>query len=492
MSNSEIIKHKATRSIKWSVLNEIVSRTFQPVVFLILARLLSPNDFGLASAATIVINFSQLFWDAGLGKALIQTKEDPELAANVVFWMNVALGLTIYLILFITAPLIALFFHSPGFEPVLRVVGLQIIIQSLSSVQQALLMRDMGFRRLFNVRLVTALVPGLFSIPIALAGFGVWALVVGTLAGSIANLVMLWSRSTWRPKLGLDQKLAKRLFRFGFWVVGESFVAWFMNWGDNLIVGHFFGTIALGVYAVAWNICNLIYGLLLNPILPVLYPTFSRLQDDRKALQAAFQRANKIIISLSLPIGVGLFLLAPQAVAIFFGDKWPGLGLVLRLIGILLGISWMVSVNPEVLRSIGRPDINTKLIIFFFLFYFPAFLIAAQFDLVVFSYTRLAVSLVTIPSHVFVAVRFLNLSPLYLWRYSKSAVLSILFMVGSVVLTQWLLGTVCDHFLPISSLVIVILIGGVVYFWAYYFFDRDFVNQTINLVRQGIKKELTE
>jgi teichuronic acid exporter len=134
VSIAETIKLKATRSVKWSVLIEIVSRTLQPVVILILTRLLSPNDFGLASAATIVINFSQLFWDAGLGKALIQTKEDPKLAANVVFWMNVALGLTIYFILFITAPLIALFFHSIGFVPVLRVVGLPVIVQSLSSV----------------------------------------------------------------------------------------------------------------------------------------------------------------------------------------------------------------------------------------------------------------------------------------------------------------------------------------------------------------------
>jgi O-antigen/teichoic acid export membrane protein len=349
-------------------------------------------------------------------------------------------------------------------------------------------MRDMNFKKLFGIRLATAFAPGLFSIPMALAGFGVWALVTGTLVGSTANLVLLWSKSAWRPKWSITPALVKRLSSFGLWVVGESLVAWFMNWGDNLMVGHFLGIQSLGVYAVAWNICIIIYGLLLSPFLPVLYPTFSRLQDDRQALQATFQRVNKIIISLSLPVGVGLLLVAPQFATIFFGDKWPGLGLVLGLIGFLLGISSIVSINAEVFRSIGRPDINTKLIFFFFLFYFPAFFIAGQFDLAVFSYTRLAVSLVTIPFHIFVAVRFLDLPPFYLWRDGKSTILSVLFMAGSVILTQRLLGSANDYFLPIFGLIIEIFIGATVYFLALFFFDREFVNQTVKLVRQVIKK----
>jgi hypothetical protein len=154
----------------------------------------------------------------------------------------------------------------------------------------------------------------------------------------------------------------------------------------------------------------------------------------------------------------------------------------------MLGISWIVSVNPEVIRSIGRPDINTKLMFFFVLFYIPVFLIAAQFDLAVFSYARLGVSLFFFPFHIYVAVRFLNLSPFYLWRDGKSTFFSVLFMVGSVILTQWLLGFVNGYLLPILSLAIEIFMGGAVYFLAYYLFDREFVFQTIKLVRQGIAK----
>ena len=177
----------------------------------------------------IAISFSQLFWDAGLSKALVQTKQAPEEAANVVFWTNFVLGILIYVVLFVTAPAIALFFRSPASGPVLRVLGFQIVIASLSSVQQALFVRDLDFRGLFWIKLLTAFVPGLFSVPLALFGYGVWALVGGSLAGQTLNLWLLWQRSPWRPKATFDMTLVRTLFRFGFWVLLESLGAWSLS-----------------------------------------------------------------------------------------------------------------------------------------------------------------------------------------------------------------------------------------------------------------------
>jgi O-antigen/teichoic acid export membrane protein len=482
LSVVETVTDKAKRSVKWSVLNELVSRTIQPVIFLVLARLLTPDDFGLASAATIVINFSQMLWDAGLGKALIQTKEDLEQAADVVFWVNAALGVTIYAILFTTAPLIAIFFHSPSFVPVLRVVGLQVVILSLSSVQQALLVRDMGFQKLFKVKLATALVPGLFSIPMAVAGLGVWALVAGTLVGSALYMVLLWQRSTWRPKWSFNLSLVKRLFNFGIWVVGEGLIGWFIVWGDNLVVGRSLGTQDLGVYAVAWNICNIIYGLLLNPFLPVLYSAFSRLQDDRDALKAAFQRANSIVMAIALPVGVGLLLVAPQFVTVFFGEKWQGLGMVLRLIGFMFGMAWVVGINPEVYRSIGRPDVNTKLALICLAYYLPAYIIAAQFNLVVFSYVRLGVALVSLPIHSYMAMRLLGLSPFYLWQRGKAIILAAIGMAVAGFGSAYILPSTWPAWAQLLALVpICVAVYGIV-LWL---LDHSFILQTVKLFRNA-------
>jgi len=218
----EIVKERAVRSVKWSAFTEAVSRVASPVVTVILARLLVPQEFGIVASAMIVIAFAQMFWDAGLSKALIQTEYAPSEAGNVVFWTNTSLGLVLYPLLFFAAPWIADFFNSPASAPVLRVLGLQIVIASLSSVQYALFVRDLDFRRLFWIKLATALVPGLVSIPMAVGGFGVWALVTGSLIGQIMNLLLLWFSSTWRPRFQYDHELARKMVRFGFWVMMES------------------------------------------------------------------------------------------------------------------------------------------------------------------------------------------------------------------------------------------------------------------------------
>ena len=266
MTSPESIIQKAAGSVKWSGLMEVVSRTASPLIYLILARLLTPADFGVVAVAMIVLNFSQMFWDAGLGKALVQIEEAPENAANVVFWVNAVMGLAIYAILFLAAPGIAVFFHSPASIPVLQVLGLQVVISSLSAVQTSLFTRTFDFRRLFWIKLATAFLPGFCSIPLAFWGYGVWALVAGYLASSLLNLGLLWWTSPWRPRWHFDWPLACRLFRFGIWVMGESFLGWFFLWGDNLLVGRFLGVNALGVYSVAWNICTMIFGLASEPL----------------------------------------------------------------------------------------------------------------------------------------------------------------------------------------------------------------------------------
>jgi O-antigen/teichoic acid export membrane protein len=480
----EPVTQKAAGSVKWSALMEVVSRTASPIMFVILARLLTPEDFGVVSIAMIAISFSQMFWDAGLEKALIQTKEVPEKAADVVFWTNLVLGIVTYIILFLIAPWLATFFNSPASMPVLRVLGLQVVIASLTSVQQALFVRDLDFRQLFWVKLATAFVPGLFSIPMAFFGYGVWSLIAGSLVGSLLNLALLWRKSPWRPQLGFDWHIARKLFGFGIWVVGESLAAWFFTWGDSTILGRFLGVEDLGVYRVGWTISMIIFGLLLNPFLPVLYPTFSRLQDDIHKLTETFRKANRVVISLALPVGVGLLLVGPHLVSVFFGNKWHGLGLVVSMLGLAQGVSWLVAINPELYRAMGRADINTKLLFVAGLCYLPVYLFAAPHGLKVFLYARLGLVFVGISIHVFFAVLLLKVTPLYLWKEGKLLVLSTLVM--ATVVTGLKVGlTLGAEGLPdLVTLVILIMAGVVAYGGTLWLLDRPFVLQTKNLLRK--------
>jgi len=479
------ITAKAVGSLKWSALMEIVSRTAQPIIFVILARLLTPADFGVMATAMIAISFSQMFWDAGLSKALIQTKTAPEEAAHVVFWTNVCLGLLIYLLLFLAAPAIALFFKSPASGPVLRVLGIQIIIASLTSVQQALFVRDLDFRGLFWIKLLTAFVPGLFSIPLAFYGYGVWALVAGSLVGQMINLYLLWKKSHWRPQFRYDWVMARSLLRFGVWVMLESFGAWLIIWGDNLIVGRFLGVHDLGVYRTGWNLVTIIFGLVLNPFLPVLYPTFSRLQDDLPALKNTFHRVNRVVFALALPMGTGLLLVGPEVASVLFGEKWQGLGFVLGVLGFMHGIAWLVGINAELYRAMGRPDMNTKLMYAQLLYYLPAYYFAAQYGLETFTITRLAVAVVATPIHIYLCVKILGVSPFYLWQEGKPMLLSTIVMVICVFALKRVLLLFSPFPYAFLSLGVLIGAGGLVYFGCLWLLDRDFILHTSTLLKRA-------
>jgi len=484
-STQVTVGEKAIRSVKWTALSELVSRTAAPLVVVILARLLTPADFGVVATAMIAISFAQMFWEAGLGKALVQTEETPAGAANVVFWTNLVLGLVIYALLFVFAPWLAIFFDSPASGPVLRVLGLQIVIGSLSSVQHALFVRDLDFRRVFWINLLTAAVPGAFSIPLALYGYGVWALVAGSLVGQVLNLLLSWHFSSWRPTLSYDIRIARSMVRFGSWIVIGTLGTWLISWGDSLILGKFLGVEDLGVYRTAWVMASMAFAAILNPFISILYPAFSRLQNDSTMLTDYFSRANRIVISLCMPIGIGLFVLGPDIASTVFGEKWEGLGTALRVMGLLFGLSWTVGINAEVYRAIGRPDVSTKLVLLGVCYYYPAYFVAAPFGLDAFLWVRLAVALVAIPMHVFLGRKMLGLPWLYLCHHGRSFIAAAVVMGLGVRCLQFGLRSLELGAHPALELAVLVTLGIGIYAALVWLVEREFVVNLMQLVRRA-------
>lgn len=487
MNEQQRLVHKAVGSLKWSAMMEIVSRTAQPVVVIVLAKLLVPEDFGIVGTAMIVISFSRMFLDAGLGKALVQTNLVAGNAANVVFWTNITLGGLIYVVIFVSAPALAGFFNSSASGPVIRVLGLQLIILSLTSVQEFLFIRNMGFRDLFWAKLAMAAMPGLFSIPLASFGFGVWALVAGTLVGSFVNMLILWSKSPWRPSFSYDLAIARQLFRFGFWIVLEGLGIWLIGWGDQLLVGRFLSVAELGVYRVGWYISTVLFGLTFNPLLPVMYSTFSRLQEDREELKRMFHKIVRIMITFILPIAVGVPLIAPELTDMVFGDKWEGLGFVLAFLTLLGGAGAVVAANPELYRSVGRPDVNTKVLVFTLAFYLPAYLIAVQYGLTTFVVVRTLLAFFALPVHVFFVVRIFGFSPVYLWRDGRKPINAGILMLLAVFClkkTMYYVEFPSSELLKVLALV---LVGAATYSVVLWYSDKEFCRSVVSLFQRAIR-----
>ena len=480
------IKNQAIKAVKWTALNEIVSRAIQPIITLILARILTPEDFGVVGVAMIAIGLAQIFQDFGLGKALIQSETEIEKTANIVFWTNLFLSIVIYFIIFLTAPLISQFFHEPIVADVLRILGLQIILFSLVLAHQALFQRNFQFKQLFFIRTFSSLVLGFVSILLALLGYGVWSLVFGTLAGTILQVILLWKLSSWRPNRSYDFQLARQMFAFSAWVFIEAFLGWLILWGDSIVLGHFLGVKELGVYRVGVTFLMLVFGIFFNPILPVAYSAFSRLQNNREELIKSFLKMTKLISLVSLPLGVGFAILAPNISTIIFGQKWQGIEIVIALIGIMYSIAWLVGLNPEVYRAIGRPDINSKLLFVAVIYYLPVYIYVAPYGLFVFSLARLVVAIIGMGLHIFVVNRILGLKITYLWSLTKEPLLSSLVMVIALYLAENFIGDV-SGIGGWFKLFGIISIGIITYMVSLWLLNKDLVLQGLRLVKEGIK-----
>jgi O-antigen/teichoic acid export membrane protein len=404
------LKSDILSASKWSISTEVVKKAITPVVFLILARILPPADFGLVAVPTIIISFSQIFWDAGLSKALIQQQDHLEESATVVFWTNAFLGIIVYFIFYWCAGFIAEWFEDPRVKLLIKIQGFQIIITSLGSVQTALFQRSLNFKPLFKIRLLTTAAPAILSIPLALTGMRYWALVAGTLAGSFMQLLLLWKLSNWRPALSYNMHQMKRMLSFSFWVSLESLLAWFYLWIDSVIVGAYLTSEDLGFYRTGDLLVTSVFGVCIAPLVPVLYSGFSKLQSQKHKLDQALANSTIIIGMISIPLGTGLFLTRNLLESVVFSSQWSGIASVIGVFGLLYGLTWINGPQIEAFRAIGRPDINTKLMVIGMLYSIPLFLYFIRFGLGMFVWVRLLTICPTFTIRLVLSKRFFHIS----------------------------------------------------------------------------------
>lgn len=397
-------------AIKWSILGEASSRLIAPVVLLILARLLAPEDFGVVAAATVVISLCQTLADAGMGKALIQSRKSLEASFNAAFWLSLGISLALSIVIFIAAPAISAFFDDARITYVTRLLAIQVPLTGLAAVPTALLQRDLAFRELFLVRLLTAGLPALASIPMALLGYGYWSLVAATVIGQFIQCTVLWFRCHWRPSWKLDGLATIQLARFGRWSAASGALTWCYGWADSLFVAHWLGTRDMGIYRVSATIANMSFGLVLTPLLPVLYSLYSRKRS------ASFEAGNAMLVTargitfLSLPLAGWLALAAPIIQTKGLGSDWEGLAPVLALLAIGQGVAWLVGANGEAYRAAGRPDLEFMTMALSLAAYLVGYSVSIENGIIAFAGTRTALSLVGVALHILVANRHFGTS----------------------------------------------------------------------------------
>lgn len=395
-------------ALKWSFMSEFASKAIQPITFTILTRLLTPEDYGIVAAATMILSFSQIFWEAGMSKAIVQYQGDRNEAANTAFWLNFGLAFVVALVLAAVSNLIAKeIFHDQRVEFVIDVMTLQIIFSSLSSVQIALLQKDMQFQHLFWIRLTTVTIPSLFSILLAWYGMGYWALIFGAILGQLLQALIIWKVSTWKPYLKFSIKTAKDLLKFGAWIAYTGILGWFYLWADTLVIGLHMSSQELGIYHTGNSFVQIIYNLLFSPIMPVIFSHLTKKTHDLSALKRTLLSTNKCMFMVSLPVGIGLFIFG-ENINLIFGEKWGASGSVIAALGLMHGISWLMGANDEIYKSIGRPDIFPKIMSIGIIYYIPAYYFGSQYGLEKFLEVRFSLFIISQPLHFYFLRKTLN------------------------------------------------------------------------------------
>lgn len=392
------LNSKILNATKWSAITEILSKLVTPITSMVMARLLTPEAYGVVATFSIIIAFAEIFSDAGFQRYLIQhefeNEEERYRCTNVAFWSNLVLSFFLWgLIAILNNPLAELV-GSPGLGLVLIVTCAGIPLTGFCSIQMALFKRDFDFKTLFWRRLVSLLIPIFLTIPLAIWLRNYWALVIGNLAANVANAILLTFRSNWKPRRFYSFAVLKSMLSFCIWSLVDAILVWATSYADIFFIGKVLNTYYLGLYRTSISIVGQIVSLITAIVLPVIMPSLSRLQDDIPEMRRTLLKFQKTTGLVLLPLGVGVFVFSDLITEIMLGNQWMEAAGFLGLWGLMEAVTVIFArFCSPVYPAIGKPRISVIVQISHLVVLIPAIIISGQYGFRALYITRSLVRL---------------------------------------------------------------------------------------------------
>lgn len=355
------LRQKTFKGLFWSFLSQGGRQVSQIVITTILARLLSPNDFGILAMVTVFTNFAMIFSEMGVSSALVQKQDTHERHYYSAFWLNILVGIGLMLIFMAASPLIAWFYKKPELKPILCVVAINFLFSSFTIIQQAILTKEMDFKSLAIRDIIAVVLAGTIGIILAYHGFGVWSLVYQLISFTLINALLLWILSPWRPRFEFAVSDIKDILHFSANLTGFNVLNYFSRNIDQLLIGKFLGTEALGYYSLAYKI--MLYPLqnISWVISKVMFPAFSKIQGDLEKVRINYLKMVKAISLVTFPLMAWLFSVAPELVTVFLGEKWKPIIFLIRIFCFCGIIQSIHTTCGGLLLSQGKPEIHLRL-----------------------------------------------------------------------------------------------------------------------------------
>lgn len=484
---SKSLSEQSLSAIIWLLLDKVGSSSVNFIVTIVLARLLSPEDFGLVAMVMVFFEFSSVFVESGFSTALIREKEISEIDKSTTFIFNFIAALVFYGILFVSAPAIAAFFNQEMLTLIVRIMGLNLIFNAFSSIQRTVLTQQIEFKTQTKIRFLTTALSGIAAILLAWQGFGVWSLVIRFGLMDLMDSILLWLLNRWVPRTGFSKASFKKLFGFGSKILAAAILDKFYTHVYKLLIGKFFSAATLGFYTQAGNFTNMVINTLFRTIHNVTYPVLAKLQDDTEKLKAGYRKILKLSSFVIIPALVILGVLAEPVLLALVGEKWLPSAPMLQLL-CLSGLTYhFSSINLNMLLVLGRSDLGLKLEVIKKVNITIAIITGLQFGIYGLIIGEVITSYVNLFINAFYSDKFLHYS-------IREQIKDILPTLSFSALTGGILFFLKDlSALPGIPLIILFFsAGGLLYLLLHYFAKTDEINLLRHIVIPKTLKLITK
>lgn len=359
--SEESLKHKTVKGASWSFIDSIAGQGITFLVGLVLARLLTPEEYGLIGIITIFIAVFNSIVDSGFSNALIRKNDAKDIDYNTVFITNLVLSVVLFGALYVSAPSISRFFSQPQLIPLLRVMGIIVIINAFAIIQRTILVKKVDFKTQTKVSLISSISSGVVGIGMALNGLGVWSLVGQQISRQFLNSAFLWFYSKWYPKLQFSIQSFKELFSFGWKLLASSLIDTVWREIYQVVIGKYYTPAALGQYTRAQQFAS-IYSSNLNSVVQrVSFPVLSSVQDDKERLKNGYKRIIKVSMLITFTLMLGLAAVAKPLVLSLIGEQWLPCVPFLQIICLQMMLYPLHSLNLNMLQVQGRSELFLRL-----------------------------------------------------------------------------------------------------------------------------------
>lgn len=358
---AESVRKQLANGVMWNFIEKVLMEGAQFAIGIILARLLLPSDFGLIGMLAVFIAISNVFIDGGFAKALIQRKDCRDIDYSTAFVTNVLMSLAIYVILFISAPFIADFYHESILTDLTRVLALNFVLGSFNIVQRAKMMSKVDFKSLAKIRVISVIIGGITGVAMAYSGFGVWSLVGQTISATLLLNFLFPIYSKWKPSFRFSKESFHSLFGFGSKLMVTGVYSVIINNISTICIGRTYRSSQLGFYTRGSQFSSLVSNTVTDVLGTVTFPILSHLQDDKEHMVSVYRKSLFFTAMIIFPIMILCALLAHPIILILLTEKWLPCVVLMQWLFLARMFTPLSSINMNVLNAVGRSDLFMKL-----------------------------------------------------------------------------------------------------------------------------------